>query len=118
MRSINSKGAKLAQHAREITGVPVFVAGSVGPLGRPVAPLGRVTLAEARSIFREHVDGLLYGGVDLLMLETFKDLGEMLEAVRAAREACDLPIVAQMSFEADGRTQSGASPAEVVRALR
>lgn len=117
VRSINSRGAHLARNAREITGVPVFVAGAVGPLGRPVQPLGRISLTEARDIFREQIEGLLYGGVDLLMLETFKDLDELLVAVRAARDACDLPIVAQMSFEADGRTQSGAAPVEVVRAL-
>src|SRR5438270_3591846 len=51
VQAINARGAKLAQNAREITGVPVFVAGSVGPLGRPVQPLGRISLAEARDIF-------------------------------------------------------------------
>jgi homocysteine S-methyltransferase len=117
VRAINARGAHLARNAREITGVPVFVAGAVGPLGRPVQPLGRISLTEAREIFREQIEGLLYGGVDLIMLETFKDLAELLVAMRAARDACDLPIVAQMSFEADGRTQSGATPVEVVRAL-
>src|SRR5215212_5704733 len=81
VRAINARGAHLARNAREITGMPVFVAGSVGPLGRPVQPLGRISLHEARDIFREHIDGLLYGGVDLIMLETFKDLDEMLEGV-------------------------------------
>src|SRR6476469_132983 len=56
VRAVNARGAKLAQHAREITGVPVFIAGSVGPLGVPVQPLGRISLTEARAIFREQID--------------------------------------------------------------
>ena len=117
VRAINFRGAKLAGNAREIVGLPVLIAGSVGPLGAPMQPLGRIALATARDIFREQIEALLEGGVDLLMLETFKDLREMLIALRAAREACDLPIVAQMSFEEDGRTLAGNTPAEVVRAL-
>ncbi|HEX6607909.1 MAG TPA: bifunctional homocysteine S-methyltransferase/methylenetetrahydrofolate reductase [Chloroflexia bacterium] len=117
VEQINFRGAKLAGNAREIVGRPVFIAGSVGPLGRPIQPLGRIAATEARDIFREQIEGLLEGGVDLLILETFKDLREMLIALRAARESCDLPVVAQMSFEEDGRTQAGNTPAEVLRAL-
>jgi len=117
VRDINFRGAKLAGNAREIVGLPVLIAGSVGPLGRPLAPVGRIGAAEAHGLFCEQIEGLLQGGVDLLMLETFKDLREMLIALRAARESCDLPVVAQMSFEEEGRTLAGDTPSDVVRAL-
>jgi methionine synthase / methylenetetrahydrofolate reductase(NADPH) len=117
VRAINFRGAKLAGHAREVVGLPALIAGAVGPLGRSMEPMGRVTGAEARGIFREQIEGLLEGGVDLLILETFKDLREMLMALAAAREACDLPVVAQMSFEEEGRTLAGDSPADVARIL-
>ncbi|HMA33719.1 MAG TPA: bifunctional homocysteine S-methyltransferase/methylenetetrahydrofolate reductase, partial [Chloroflexia bacterium] len=117
VRQINFRGAKLAGNAREIVGQPVLIAGAVGPLGRPIAPLGRISVTEVRDIFCEQIEGLLEGGVDLLILETFKDLREMLIALRAARESCDLPVVAQMSFEEEGRTLAGDPPAVVVRAL-
>jgi methionine synthase I (cobalamin-dependent)/5,10-methylenetetrahydrofolate reductase len=117
VREINRAGAKLAKEARDIFGRTFFIAGSVGPLGRPMAPFGRVTPAEARAAFREQIDALVEGGVDILILETFGDLSELLEAVSAAREVCDLPLVAQMTFAEDGRTRYGHSPAEVVATL-
>ena len=117
VRDINRQGAKIAKEARDIFGRAFFIAGSVGPLGRPMAPFGRVTPAEARTAFRAQIDALVEGGIDLLILETFADLSELLEAVSAAREACDLPLVTQMTFNEDGRTQYGHSPAEVVAAL-
>lgn len=117
VRDINRQGAKIAKEARDVFGRGFFIAGSVGPLGRPMAPFGRVTAAEARAAFRAQIDGLVEGGVDLLILETFSDLSELLEAVSTAREACDLPLIAQMTFTEDGRTRYGHSPAEVVAAL-
>ena len=114
---INTRGAKLAREVREVSGQPVFVAGAVGPLGKPIEPVGLISAAEARALFREQIEALLEGGVDLLILETFRDLEEMRQALLAAREACDLPVVAQMTFAEDGRTQMGNTPAEVVAAL-
>src|SRR5438477_7950557 len=117
VRRINSRGAKIAREAREVTGQPVLVAGAIGPLGKPIKPVGLIEAQEAREIFREQIEALLEGGVDLLILETFRDLEEMKQALIAAREACDLPIVAQMTFEEDGTTQVGNTPAEVVMTL-
>jgi homocysteine S-methyltransferase len=114
---INMRGAKLARDVREVSGQPVFVAGAVGPLGKPIEPVGLISAGEARAIFREQIEALLEGGVDLIVLETFHDLEEMRQALTAAREACDLPVVAQMTFAEDGRTQMGNTPAEVVEAL-
>jgi homocysteine S-methyltransferase len=117
VREINLGGARLARDAREVSGQPALVAGSVGPTGRTLAPTGTTDPAEARAAFREQIGALLEGGVDLLLLETFGDLAEMTEAVLAAGEVGDLPIVAQMTFAEDGRTPMGQSPEEVVARL-
>jgi homocysteine S-methyltransferase len=117
VRDVNWHGAKIAKEARDIIGQAVWIAGSVGPIGRPVAPFGRVSAGEARDAFRMQIDALVEGGVDVLILETFTELDELLEAVRTARAASDLPVIAQMSFTEDGRTRYGHSPAEVVTAL-
>jgi methionine synthase / methylenetetrahydrofolate reductase(NADPH) len=118
VREINLRAVKLARAARETAGVDVFVAGSVGPLGRPLEPIGEVSLAEATALFEEQIGALLEGGADLILLETFGDLDELALAVRAARRVCDLPVVAQATFAEDSLTASGASPEEAVRTLR
>lgn len=117
VREINFRGVKLAREAREVSGQPVFLAGAVGPIGQPLAPIGAVSLAEARAAFKEQVEALLEAGADLLILETFPDLTELRQAILAAREACDLPIVAQLSFADDGTTLTGRTPVEVSSAL-
>jgi len=117
VRDANWHGAKIAKEARDIIGQAVWIAGSVGPLGKPLAPYGRITRAEARAAFRSQMEALVEGGVDVLILETFTDLEELLEAVGVARAACDLPVIAQMSFSEDGRTQYGNGPAEVASSL-
>lgn len=117
VRKINIRGAKLARESREVSGQPVLVAGAVGPLGKPISPVGLIPALEARSIFREQAEALLEGGVDFIILETFRDLEEMRQALIAVREASDLPVVAQMTFEEDGTTQMGNTPAEIVAAL-
>ena len=117
VREINKKAVRLAREAREISGRPVLIAGSVGPTGRTLAPFGAVQPEAARAAYREQIEALLEGGVDLLVLETIGSLGEMTEAVLAAREACDLPIVASMTFAEDGRTIGGNSPQEVAARL-
>ena len=117
VRELNLRGVKLAREAREIAGEPAFVAGSVGPIGRALSPLGDVTLHAARDAFREQIDALLEGGADLIILETFPRLDELLAALSAARAAGDLPIVAQVTIDEDGRTLDGQEMDEVARAL-
>jgi methionine synthase / methylenetetrahydrofolate reductase(NADPH) len=117
VRDINFRGVKLAREAREVSGEPVFLAGSVGPIGQHLEPVGRITLAQAEEAFREQIEALLEGGADLILLETFSNLPELLAGVRAAQAACDLPIVAQMTFAQDGLTLSAEEPAQVVSAL-
>ncbi|HEU5423538.1 MAG TPA: bifunctional homocysteine S-methyltransferase/methylenetetrahydrofolate reductase [Nitrolancea sp.] len=118
VREINRKAARNAREAREVSGQPVLVAGSVGPTGRTLAPIGTADPALARDAFREQVAGLLEGGVDLLIIETIPALAEMREAILAAREVSDLPIVAQLTFAQDGRTVAGNDATEVVAGLR
>ena len=95
----------------------ILVAGDVGPLGVRIAPYGRVKPSQARQVFSEQISILVEAGVDLLILETFSDLTELLEAVAAARQVCNLPAVASMSFTRDDRTILGETPAQVAQAL-
>ena len=118
VREINRSGARLARDARESMGRDVFVLGSIGPLGRYLAPLGSVEPDEARAAFFEQAEGLLEGGVDAFIVETFSDPVEMQQAVLAIRALTDLPIVAQVAFTDDGVTFFGRAPGTVVRALR
>jgi len=116
--AINEAGVRAAQRARTGAGHTVFIAGSVGPLGAHLAPIGTITPEEAFRAFAEQVQALAEAGADLLILETFSDLAEMEVAIRAARSVCDLPIVAQMTFAEDRRTPLGYSPEAVVERLR
>ena len=117
VREINFKAAKLAAYAREITGQHVFIAGAVGPTGRPLQAPDEQRLSELREIYREQIGGLVDGGVDLLILETFTNLAELRQAVLAAREIGTMPLVAQTSFYEDGHTLSGQSAARVATVL-
>ena len=118
VREINLRGAKLLRDVRESMGRDVLVLGSIGPLGKYLTPIGTIEPAEARDAFREQAEGLLEGGVDGFLIETFSDLTEVRMAVEAVRAICDLPIVTQLAFTDDGVTFTGRAPAEVVRALR
>ena len=93
------------------------VAGAIGPLGIRIEPLGPTSLEEARDYFGRQVDGLLEGGVDGFILETFSDLAELEQAFRAVRSRCDLPVMAQVTVEGDDcKTATGASARQAARA--
>jgi len=109
--------AQAAHIARRAAGDQVFVAGAIGPLGLPLEPYGNVTRAEAESAFVEQAQALAESGVDCLILETFSDINEILAGIKAVRNVCDLPIIAQMTFGDDGNTLMGALPAKVVDIL-
>jgi len=114
---LNRAGAGVARQAVDLSGRHVFVAGSMGPIGRPMAPLGAVTAEEVREAYAEQAEALAAGGVDVLILETFTDLGELVEAVRAVRSAISLPLIAQMTFTQEGKTLLGHGPREIAEAL-
>ena len=117
VRATNVAGAAAARAAREASGRWVWIAGSIGPIGRPLAPLGTVKAGEARQAFAAQAKALAEGGVDLLIFETFSDLHELTEGVAAAKEVTGLPIIAQMTFTHEGKTLLGHTPAEIVARL-
>ncbi|HNG75324.1 MAG TPA: bifunctional homocysteine S-methyltransferase/methylenetetrahydrofolate reductase, partial [Candidatus Obscuribacter sp.] len=114
---INVWAAKIARNAREIAGQPTFVAGSVGPTGKLLPPLGDTQKDELDSVFREQMEALLAGGVDLFLIETMSSLEETAIAVRAARKVSKLPVIAQLSFSVEGHTLLGATPEDVTKLL-
>ncbi len=118
-RTIARQGVKVARNAREIVGTTAFVAGSMGPLGRPLEPFGHIAVADAEKAFRVQAEGLLEGGLDVFVLETFQDLSEILAALRAIKSVtAEVPVIAQMTFGLDGKTRYGHSPSLVVKALK
>lgn len=117
VRDIAFRGVKLAREEREISGKSVMIAGSIGPTGRTIAPIGTLTAQHARDAFTEQIEALLEAGVDLLVMETMGSLDEMAAALDAAGACTDLPIVSLMTFAEDGRTLSGHDPREVVATL-
>jgi homocysteine S-methyltransferase len=86
-------------------------------LGKPLAPIGKISTKDAFDAFREQAEGLLEGGADLFIVETQSDFKEVEQAVLAVRSLSKLPIIAQMSFTEEGKTVTGANPAEVARFL-
>ena len=113
---INLRGAQLAKTiAKEST----LVAGAVGPLGVQIEPLGKLSLDEAKDAFKEQIKGLLDGGVDLIILETFALVKEMIQAIRAVRELnADIPIVAQVTINESGTLLSGAPLERFIEKLK
>src|SRR5258708_5098438 len=107
LHSVNEQAAKIARHA---TREQAYVAGAIGPLGIRIEPWGKTGVDEAREYFREQAQALADGGVDLFILETFRDLNEIGAAIDAVRSVSDLPIVAQMTTEEDGNTLDGTPP--------
>jgi homocysteine S-methyltransferase len=118
IREINIQGVAVAKEACRLTGQMIWIAGSVGPLGKPLAPLGIFSPSYAREVFREQIRFLAEGGISLIVLETFSSLKEMTEAILAARDVCDLSIVAQMTFTEEGKTTFGDTPANIVGNLQ
>jgi homocysteine S-methyltransferase len=118
LTEINRRGVELARLAVSASFRPVLVAGDVGPLGVRLAPYGRVQPEQARAAFAEQIEALCQASPDLLILETFSDLHELVEALHAARQVCDLPVVASMTFTRDDRTVLGDSPAKVALRLQ
>ncbi len=117
---INQTGVKLARQVIEDVNPnrDVYIAGSVGPLGVRLKPFGRIRPEEARAAFSEQIKALVDAGADLILMETFSDLMELLEALSASHEvAPDVPVVTHMTYGQDDRTLLGDLPAQVARDL-
>jgi methionine synthase I (cobalamin-dependent)/5,10-methylenetetrahydrofolate reductase len=109
VHDINFAGARLAREAAK--SFDVWVAGSVGPLGIRIEPLGKTSFEEARTVFRDQIAALVEGGVDLVMLETFGYLEELHQALLAARDVNPkIPVVAQVTIDEDGNCLDGSTP--------
>jgi methionine synthase I (cobalamin-dependent)/5,10-methylenetetrahydrofolate reductase len=117
LTDINRAGVELARRAVAASFKEVFVAGDVGPLGVRIAPYGRVKPEEARAAFAEQVKALADAGADLIVIETMSDLYEIEEAIKAAKQSCQLPVVASVTFTRDDRTLLGDDPAKVARKI-
>ena len=111
---LNAQGARIARHAARES---AYVAGSLGPLGIRIEPWGKTGVDEAEEYFREQAQALHDAGVDLFILETFRDVNEIGAAVRAVRSICDLPVVAQVTTEEDGNSLDGTAPESFVPEL-
>ena len=118
---LNEAAARIAREATEAEqrrdARTMLVAGSMGPTGELLEPLGSLTVADCEQAFATQAEGLAQGGADLLWLETLSDLGEVEAAVRGARRACDLPVAVTLSFDTAGRTMMGAGGAEAAERL-
>jgi 5-methyltetrahydrofolate--homocysteine methyltransferase len=116
VHEVNRAAARIARSVAEAHGA--LVAGDLGPTGELLSPLGTMEPAEAQEIFAEQLRGLVDGGIDVVLIETMSDLGEVEAAVAAAREvAPELPVLATLSFDTNLRTMMGTRPADAVAAL-
>ncbi len=111
---INRAGAEIA---RDAAGEHAWVAAAIGPLGIRIEPYGPTAFGEVRDYFREQASGLLQGGVDLFILESFSNVSEIEQAIAAIREVCSLPIISQMTITGEGTTIYGDSPSSIARRL-
>jgi methionine synthase I (cobalamin-dependent) len=110
VKEINEAGARIA---RKAAGKKAFVAGSVGPLGKPLRPLGKISREQAVEAFREQAEALA-PGVDLFIIETMPSIEEAAIALEAVRSVSDHPVIVQLTFSDEGQTLMGESPEQVV----
>ena len=111
---VNREGARLA---REAAHGRALVAGSIGPLGKPLQPFGNISVADAVAAYVEQAQGLVEGGVDLFFIETMPSLDQAKAALQAVRSLSPLPVVVSVTFNEDGTTFYGDRPEDVVREL-
>jgi methionine synthase I (cobalamin-dependent)/5,10-methylenetetrahydrofolate reductase len=114
MKEINLKGVALA---RKAAGDEVYVAGSMGPSGQEIEPWGDTTLEEVFEGYAEQAGILNQAGVDLFILETFQDIKEMEQAIKAIKSVSKLPLVAMMTVGEDGKTRFGVDLEDVTEVL-
>lgn len=107
VKEINAAAVKIAKSAGNVK-----VAGSMGPTGKFIAPLGDLDFEDAYKNFLEQAESLAEAGADVLIIETCIDIQEMRAALLAAKDACNLPVICQLSYSEDGRTVTGTSPKE------
>ena len=115
---LNRAAAENARAEADAAGRPVLVAGSMGPTGELLEPMGAMTFEEAKAAFAEQAAALAEGGVDMLWIETMSDLNEVKAAIEGAQSVSDLPLVATMTFDTHGHTMMGVKPEQAVEFLK
>ena len=114
VHELNKAGAALA---REVAGEDILVAGSMGPTGELMQPMGDLTFESAKAAFAEQAAALAEGGVDFFLIETMSDLNEVKAAVEGCRQVSDLPIATTLTFDTNYHTMMGVSPAQAMQEL-
>jgi len=114
---LNCAAAKNLREVVDSTPYPVVAAGSIGPTGEMMNPIGPLTVEKAQTAFAEQARALAEGGVDLIWIETMSDLNEIKAAIQGTREVTDLPITVTMTFDTNGFTMMGVSPEAAIEAL-
>ncbi|MAF07725.1 MAG: methionine synthase I [Acidiferrobacteraceae bacterium] len=114
---LNAAAARLARTCADASGRPIVAAGSMGPTGEILEPVGTLTFEEAKSAFAEQAEALADGGADVIWLETMSSKEE-LQAAGAGAAECGLPVVATMTFDTNGSTMMGVPPARLVDIYR
>lgn len=116
IKEINEAGVEIA---KSVAGENVYVAGSIGPTGKLLEPLGKVKVQEVKDVIKEQAEILIEAGVDLIILETFVSLHELDAAIDAVREISDkIPLIAQKTFPEDGTILATDFPIEVVKHIK
>jgi len=114
---LNEAAAKNAREEADAASNTVIVAGSIGPTGQLMDPLGTLSFEDAQLSFTSQAAGLAQGGVDLFWIETMSDLGEVKAAIEGIRSVSELPIAVSMSFDTHGRTMMGVTPQKALNEM-
>jgi methionine synthase I (cobalamin-dependent) len=117
VKELNRRAAELAREAADTAGRPVAVAGSMGPTGELIEPLGQLSFEACIEAYAEQAEGLAAGGADILWLETLSSPEELKAAALGAANA-GLPVTATLSFDTNGRTMMGITPAAALELFR
>jgi methionine synthase I (cobalamin-dependent) len=115
---LNEAAGRNARAEAVAAGETVLVAGSIGPTGQILEPLGTLSYKDAQNAFADQAEGLAKGGVDLFWIETMSDLQEVKAAIAGVRSISELPIAATLSFDTHGRTMMGVSPEIALKTLQ
>ena len=118
MDLVNRRAAEIARRAADRSGTDVLVAGSLGPIGEFIKPLGTLEFSDVLAGFSRQAKALIEGGVDIIWIETMSDLLEVRAAVEGVRSESDIGIVVTMTFDTNGHTMMGVSPEKAVAELR
>lgn len=118
VREINLSAARIAREVADEFDQLILVAGSIGPTGELMRPIGKLTYEEAVQAFAEQASALSNGGVDIIWIETMGDLNEVRAAVEGVRSVTRLPVTVTMTFESKGRTMMGVTPEQLVKFAR